>query len=121
MATGQVLLRPTTGAEDLIVGAPVANRHRPELDGVIGFFLNLLPLRLRPRPDRSFRDLLAKARETAVGAFAHQKVPFERIVDELEFDRDLSRSGVVQCWYTLTRRPRELGGLGWDETMYWRL
>ncbi len=99
------LLHRITGAEDLIVGAPVANRHRPELDGVIGFFLNLLPLRLRPRPDRSFRDLLSEARETAVGAFAHQEVPFERIVDELDLDRDLSRHPLFQVTLALQNAP----------------
>ena len=99
------LLHRITGAEDLIVGAPVANRHRPELDGVIGFFLNLLPLRLRPRPDRSFRDLLAEAREVAVGAFAHQEVPFERIVDELDLERDLSRHPLFQVTLALQNAP----------------
>jgi aryl carrier-like protein len=99
------LLQHTTGAEDLIVGAPVANRHRPELDGVIGFFLNLLPLRLRPRPDRTFRDLLSETRETAVGAFAHQEVPFERLVDELDLDRDLSRHPLFQVTLALQNAP----------------
>jgi aryl carrier-like protein len=99
------LLHRTTGAEDLIVGAPVANRHRPELDGVIGFFLNLLPLRLHPRPDRSFRDLLSEAREIAVGAFAHQEVPFERLVDELDLDRDLSRHPLFQVTLALQNAP----------------
>ena len=99
------LLHRTTGTQDLIVGAPVANRHRPELDGVIGFFLNLLPLRLHPRPDRSFRDLLSEARETAVGAFAHQEVPFERLVDELDLDRDLSRHPLFQVTLALQNAP----------------
>jgi aryl carrier-like protein len=99
------LLHRTTGAEDLIVGAPIANRHRPELDGVIGFFLNLLPLRLHPRPDRTFRDLLSEARETAVGAFAHQEVPFERLVDELDLDRDLSRHPLFQVTLALQNAP----------------
>jgi aryl carrier-like protein len=99
------LLHRTTGAEDLIVGAPVANRHRPELDGVIGFFLNLLPLRLHPRADLTFRDLLSESRETAVGAFAHQEVPFERLVDELNLDRDLSRHPLFQVTLALQNAP----------------
>ncbi|MES1245205.1 MAG: condensation domain-containing protein [Acidobacteriota bacterium] len=99
------LLHRATGAEDLIVGAPVANRHRPELDGVIGFFLNLLPLRLHPRADLSFRALLAEARETAIGAFAHQEVPFELLVNELGLDRDLSRHPLFQVTLALQNAP----------------
>ena len=110
------LIHRQTGQEDLIVGSPVANRHRPEIDGLIGFFLNLLPLRLHPRPDLPFRELLAEAREMAVGAYAHQELPFERLVQEpeLEVERDLSRHPLFQVTLVLQNAPMpplELPGL----------
>ncbi len=110
------LIHRQTGQEDLIVGSPIANRHRPEIDGLIGFFLNLLPLRLHPRPDLPFRELLAEAREMAVGAYAHQELPFERLVQdpELEVERDLSRHPLFQVTLVLQNAPMpplELPGL----------
>jgi hypothetical protein len=99
------LLHRAAGAEDLIVGAPVANRHRPELDGLIGFFLNLLPLRLRPHAGQTFRALLAEAQEMAVGAFAHQELPFERLVEELDVERDLGRHPLFQVTLALQNAP----------------
>jgi amino acid adenylation domain-containing protein len=99
------LLHRLTGQEDLIVGSPVANRGRPEIEGLIGFFLNLLPLRLRPRPDRSFRELLAETRETALAAFAHQDLPFERLVEDLDIERDLSRHPLFQTTLVLQNAP----------------
>ena len=108
------LIHRQTGQEDLVVGSPIANRHRPEVDGLIGFFLNLLPLRLHPRPGLSFRDLLAEAREMAVGAYAHQELPFERLVEELEVERDLSRHPLFQVTLVVQNAPMpplELPGL----------
>lgn len=110
------LLHRQTGQEDLVVGAPIANRHRPEIDGLIGFFLNLLPLRLHPRPDLPFRELLVEARDMAVGAFAHQELPFERLVQEpeLEVERDLGRHPLFQVTLVLQNAPMpplELPGL----------
>ncbi|HEV7516109.1 MAG TPA: condensation domain-containing protein, partial [Thermoanaerobaculia bacterium] len=90
------LLNRYTGQEDLTVGSPIANRNRPEIEGLIGFFVNMLPLRLRLAPGASFADLLGAAREAALAAYEHQDLPFERLVDELGVTRDLSRHPVFQ-------------------------
>ncbi|HVR99802.1 MAG TPA: amino acid adenylation domain-containing protein, partial [Thermoanaerobaculia bacterium] len=74
------LLARVTGEEDLLVGTPVADRPRPEVEGLIGFFVNTLVIRARAAGDPSFRRLLAAVRDTALGAFAHQDLPFEMLV-----------------------------------------
>src|SRR5262249_29140779 len=101
------------GQEDLVVGTPVANRARPELEGMIGFFVNTLALRARLAGDPPFRRLLAAARETALAAFAHQDLPFEALVEELAPERALSRSPLVQAMLSLgaaARPERALAG-----------
>ena len=81
--------------EDVVIGAPVAHRS-PETEGLIGLFVNTLPLRIALHGEPSFRGLLAHAREAVLGAHAHQMVPFERLVREVQPRRDLSRSPVFQ-------------------------
>ncbi|HSC21465.1 MAG TPA: condensation domain-containing protein, partial [Solirubrobacterales bacterium] len=101
------------GQEDLVLGTPVANRTRPELEGLLGFFVNTLALRLKPAGDPPFRRLLAAARETALAAFAHQDLPFEALVEELRPERDLSRAPLVQAMISLgaaARPERPLAG-----------
>ncbi len=90
------LLARYTGEEDLLVGTPVANRPRPELEGVIGFFVNTLALRARCAGDPTFGRLLAALRETSLAAFAHQDLPFETLVEDLAPERDLARSPLIQ-------------------------
>ncbi|HVG07740.1 MAG TPA: amino acid adenylation domain-containing protein, partial [Thermoanaerobaculia bacterium] len=72
-----------SGQDDLVLGVPIANRQRPELEGLIGMFVNTLPLRVRTAEARSFADLLAAVRRTALAAYEHQDIPFEKIVEEL--------------------------------------
>jgi amino acid adenylation domain-containing protein len=102
------------GQEDLLVASPVANRTRIETEGLIGFFVNTLTLRVDLRGAVTFRDLLARVRETTLGAYAHQALPFERIVEELQPARDLSRPPLVQVTLALQNAPAgnlELPGL----------
>ncbi|MEV5015470.1 non-ribosomal peptide synthetase/type I polyketide synthase [Streptomyces sp. NPDC053780] len=97
----QALLHRYTGATDICVGTPVAGRTEVELERMIGFFVNTLVLRTELDRTLSFADLLARVRETAVGAFAHQEVPFERLVEELNPARDPSRNPLFQVMFNL--------------------
>jgi amino acid adenylation domain-containing protein len=110
----QVLLARHAGLDDILVGSPIANRHRSEVEPLIGFFVNLLTLRgdLRGRP--SVQEMLARVREWALGAYAHQDLPFGRLVEELSPERDLSRAPLFQVLFTLQNapmKPLELPGL----------
>ncbi|MHB8467362.1 MAG: non-ribosomal peptide synthetase, partial [Acidimicrobiales bacterium] len=96
LAAFKVFLHRHTGDTDLIVGAPVANRNRPDLEPLIGFFVNTLILRTDVSGGPSFRELLRRVRDVALGAYAHQDMPFEKIVEDLQPERDLSRNPVFQ-------------------------
>jgi amino acid adenylation domain-containing protein len=85
-----------TGADDVVLGSPIANRQRPELEGLLGMFVNTLALRVRLEGARTFEDLLARVRGTILGAFEHQDLPFEKLVEELKVRRDLSRHPLFQ-------------------------
>ena len=95
-----VLLGRYCGAEDIAVGTPVANRNRAETEDLIGFFVNTLVMRADLGGDPSFTTLLAQVRETALGAYAHQDLPFERLVDELSPERDRSRTPLFQVFFS---------------------
>ncbi|EPH45403.1 putative Linear gramicidin synthase subunit C [Streptomyces aurantiacus JA 4570] len=97
----QVLLARWADQEDIAVGTVTAGRERAELDDLVGMFVNTLVLRGRVRPDASFRELLTEARTTVLDAFAHQEVPFERLVDALEPERDTSRTPLFQVMVAL--------------------
>ena len=101
MAAYQVLLGRYAGTEDVIVGFPTAGRDRPELEALIGFFVNSLPLRTHLEPRRPFTELLDQVRDAVFDAFAHQDLPFDQLVEELAPPRDLSRSPVIQTWVDL--------------------
>ncbi|MFO0762765.1 MAG: amino acid adenylation domain-containing protein [Byssovorax sp.] len=107
LAAFDVLLFRYTGQEDFVVGSPVLDRPRPELEGLIGFFLNTVVLRATVTGELSFLELLGQVRETCLGAYTHQDVPFERLVEELEPDRELGRSPLFQVLFTLDGAPRE--------------
>ncbi|MFD5083006.1 amino acid adenylation domain-containing protein [Kitasatospora sp. NPDC058406] len=96
LAAFQVLLHRYTREEDVVVGVPVANRGRPEVERLIGYFANTLALRTDLSGAPTFRELLRRVRPVCLGAFAHQELPFERLVEELHPQRDLSRSPVFQ-------------------------
>ncbi|HEV7516452.1 MAG TPA: amino acid adenylation domain-containing protein, partial [Thermoanaerobaculia bacterium] len=99
------LLQRTTGQEDLVVGSPVAGRTRSELEPLIGLFLNTLALRTDASGRPSFSGLLARVRERALEAFAHQDLPFEKIVNELAPERSLAHAPLFQLLLVLQNAP----------------
>jgi amino acid adenylation domain-containing protein/non-ribosomal peptide synthase protein (TIGR01720 family) len=105
LAAFQALLYRYTGQEDVSVGTPIANRNRAEIEGLIGFFVNTLVLRTDLSGDPGFRELLARVREVAVSAYAHQDVPFEMLVDALQPERDMSHTPLFQVMFTLQDAP----------------
>src|SRR6218665_3684639 len=105
LATFQTLLHRYSGQDDISVGSPIAGRGRAETEGLIGFFVNNLVLRTRLEGNPSFRELLGRVRETTLGAYAHQDVPFEKLVETLRPARDLSLSPLFQVMLILHPDP----------------
>ncbi|MFP2900473.1 amino acid adenylation domain-containing protein, partial [Corallococcus sp. 4LFB] len=105
LAAWQVLLARYTGQDDISVGTPIAGRNRAELEGLIGFFINTLVLRAKVNAGMTFRQVLAHVREQALGAYAHQDVPFEKLVDLLQPVRTLSHSPLFQVMFSLQNAP----------------
>jgi amino acid adenylation domain-containing protein len=105
LAGFDLLLSRYSGQNDIVVGVPVANRDRVELESVIGFFVNTLVMRTRIGDGMTVRQLVARVRTTAIDAYAHQDLPFERLVEELQPRRDLSRNPVFQVVFQLFAAP----------------
>ena len=106
LAAFQTLLHRYTGQTDLVVGTPIAGRTHAELEPLIGFFVNMLVLRTNAAGDPSFRTLLRQVRQVAIDAFAHQDVPFEKLVDALHPPRDASRNPLFQVVFALQNARR---------------
>jgi len=102
-----VLLRRCGGAGDLAIGTPVANRNRAEIEGLIGFFVNVLVMRIDAEGDPSFGELLGRVKETALDAYANQDFPFELIVEALQPERDRARHPLFQVMFVLQNAPGE--------------
>ena len=103
-----VLLQRYSGQDEVIIGVPIASREPKELEGLIGFFINSLVLRADLAGDPSFRTLLARVRELALEAYAHQELPFEKLVEELQPERDLSRNPLFQVSFQLFSAPEKM-------------
>ena len=118
LAAFDVLLYRYTGQTNIIVGTPVAGRTRAEIEGLIGFFVNTLALRTELSGRMSFRELLRRVRGITVGAFAHQELPFERVVEELRPERSTSHAPLFQVMFALDNTSAgelELAGVGVEE------
>jgi non-ribosomal peptide synthetase component F len=114
LAAFKTLLYRYTGQTDILVGSPIANRNRSEIEALIGFFVNTLVLRSDLNGNPTFRELLRSVREVALGAYAHQDVPIEKLVEELQPERDLSYSPLFQVAFALQNgltQTLELPGL----------
>ncbi|MHC5857710.1 non-ribosomal peptide synthetase [Nostoc sp.] len=114
LAAFNILLYHYTEQEDILIGSPIANRNQAELEGMLGLFVNTLVLRNNLSGDPSFRELLHRVREVTLDAYAHQDLPFEMLVEELQPERDLSRNPLYEVMFVLQNTPmsvQEVSGL----------
>jgi non-ribosomal peptide synthetase component F len=108
LAAFQTLLHRYTSQDDIPVGSLIANRSRLEIEGLIGFFVNILELRTDLSGDPSFRELLARVCDVTLGAYEHQDVPYEKLLEELRPPRDLSRNPLFQVMCVLHNTPQQV-------------
>ena len=108
LAVWKLTLHHYTGQNDIVLGAPVANRNRSEFEGMIGFFVNSIILRTDLGGNPSFRELLQRVREVTLGAFSNQDFPFERLVEALQPARNMSRNPLFQADFILQNAPRSV-------------
>ena len=107
----QVVLARYSGQQDIAVGTPIAGRNRAEIEGLIGFFVNTLVMRVDMGGNPTVSELLARVRERALGAYANQDVPFEKLVEEMQPERSLSHTPLFQVMMADQSRPK------WDVEM----
>src|SRR5205085_12557244 len=105
LAAFSTLLYRATGADDILIGTPIANRNRVELEGLIGFFSNTLVLRICLGGNPTFRQVVAAVRETALGAYGHQDLPFEKVVDAVRLARDPSVNPLLEVNFRVQSDP----------------
>ncbi|OKH38899.1 non-ribosomal peptide synthetase [Calothrix sp. HK-06] len=101
LAAFKVLLSRYSGQEDIIVGTPVAGRNRTEIENLIGFFVNTLALRSDLSGNPSFRELLNRVRQVTLGAYAHQDLPFQKLVEQLKLAKNVSYNPVFHVWFNM--------------------
>lgn len=105
LSTFVVLLHHLSQSDDIVVGCSIANRNRVETERLIGFFVNNLALRIRPRPGTTFRELLRQVRRVTLSAYDHQDLPFQSLVDALRLDRDVNRNPLFQVMFGFQNTP----------------
>jgi len=108
LAAFQVLLQRHTGKDDIVVGSPISGRTQVDTENLIGFFINTLVLRIDLSGNPTFRELLGRVREVAMGAYAHQDLPVEKLLEELKLERDLSRTPLFEVMFNLEHFPEEV-------------
>ena len=101
LAAFNTLLYRHSGQEDIVVGSPIANRNRAEIEGIIGFFVNSLALRTNLAGNPTFRELIRRVHRVALGAYEHQDLPFEKLVEELNPERDMSHTPLFQVMFNM--------------------
>ncbi len=114
LAVFQTLLYRYSCQRDLCVGTPVANREQPEIQGLIGFFVNVLVMRAQFSPDIHFTELLGQVKQTSLGAYSHQDIPFENLIEEFQPDRNAGHNPIFQVLFNMqdaSRTVLELPGL----------
>jgi non-ribosomal peptide synthetase component F len=104
----KILMRYHTGEQNIVIGTDVANRNRADIEGLVGFFVNQLVLHTNLSGNPTFREFLLKVREVTLGAYAHQDVPFDKLVELLNPDRDLSRTPLFQTKVVLQNAPTQV-------------
>ena len=117
LALFKLLLMRITGQTDVVVGSPIANRNRLDVEEMTGTFVNTLAMRTDLEGDPTFRDLLGRVKETTLSAYAHQDMPFEKLVEQLQPERDMSHSPLVQVLFNLANAPFEtprIDDLAWS-------
>jgi amino acid adenylation domain-containing protein len=117
LAAFQILLWRYSGQSDISVGTPIAGRNRSETEGLIGLFINTVVVRTRLSGGLSFREVLGRVRESSLDAYAHQEMPFEKLVEELRVERRLSQTPLFQVMFMMQNTPREeltLAGLKFE-------
>src|SRR5215831_1038134 len=105
LAAFKVLLYRYSGQEEVVVGTPVANRNRPEVEGLIGFFINTLPLYTNLAGNPTLQELLSRVRQVALGAYAHQEVPLEKLISALQLKRETAQTDLFHAVFVLQNAP----------------
>jgi non-ribosomal peptide synthetase component F len=107
LAGYEIMMSRYSRQEEMVIGTPIAKRDRAEIEGVMGLFVNTVVMRADLRGNPTYREMLKRVREETVGALGHQDVPFEKVVEELRPERDLSHNPLFQVWFVLQNASDE--------------